>query len=371
MLPVGHVQIMTVHQAKGLEFPVVVVGRLDKQPSQTRNEDRELKHFYHRQPPFEPDNRISGFDLARNYYVAFSRAEHMLVLSSGKRPNQYIAPLFNTLPRYTSAHSILLPTVLPSKQESKPHKQRYSLTQDITTYETCPRRYEYFRVHNFQVSQPDDYFVGQLVHQTLENMHRTICKGQFDTLHPQGISKMFEKVATCLEKKSRSIKKGDKDEALRQVFTYFQQNQQELRNVERAEVPVSFEKEEYILTGQIDLLLRVGKKLHLLDFKTGQKQKQTLEQLETYERQLCTYAHIIEQRGEEVPERLFIYWTGEERRQDALMEVYYQPEEAEQTSYYFDTIVAKIHKHEFPAKPGPKACIACDLRSLCMKDGSL
>lgn len=371
MIPAGHVQIMTVHQAKGLEFPVVVVGRLDKQPPQAGNEDRELKRFYHKQPPFEPENRISGFDLARNYYVAFSRAEHMLVLSAGKHPHKYIAPVFETLPCYTSAHKASLPTVLPPKNESKHYKRRYSFTQDITTYETCPRRYEYFHEHRFLASQPNDYFVGQLVHQTLENIHRTVCKGQFDTLHPDTISTMFEKVATCLEQKSRGIKSNDKKEALRQVTNYFQQNQRELQYVERAEVPISFEKNEYILTGQIDLLMRVKGKLHLLDFKTGQKQRQTLEQLEAYERQLCTYAHIIEQRGEELPERLFIYWTGEERRQDALMEVHYQPEEAEVAGHYFDTIVAKIHSRVFTAKPGSKSCIVCDLRSMCMKEGIL
>ncbi|GAC1645970.1 MAG: ATP-dependent DNA helicase [Ktedonobacteraceae bacterium] len=371
MIPVGHVQIMTVHQAKGLEFPVVVLGRLDKQPPQAGNEDRELKRFYHKQPPFEPENRISGFDLARNYYVAFSRAEHILVLSAGKYPHKYVAPLFKTLPCYTSAHKTLLPTILPQKSVSKQHKRRYSFTQDITTYETCPRRYEYFHEHGFQASQPADYFVGQLVHQTLENIHRTVCKGRCDSLHADAVSKMFEKVAACLEQKSRGIKKGDKEEAFRQVLNYFQQNQRELQYVERAEVPISFEKEEYVLTGQIDLLMRVKGKLHLLDFKTGQRQRQTLEQLAAYERQLCTYAHIIEQRGEELPERLFIYWTGEERKQDALMEVHYQPEEAENAGHYFDTIVTRIHSRVFTAKPGSKSCITCDLRSMCMKEGIL
>lgn len=269
MIPPGHVQIMTVHQAKGLEFPVVVVGRLDKRLPQPGNEDRELKRFYHRQPPFEPENRISGFDLARNYYVAFSRAEHILVLSAGKQPNTYIAPLFTTLPRYTPESKSLLPTVLPSQKEGKPHKRRYSFTQDITTYETCPRRYEYFHEHRFLASQRNDYFLGQLVHQTLENIHRTVRRGQSDSLHPDAIFKMFAKVADCLEQKSSRIKKGEKEEAFRQVLNYVQQNQQTLQNIEQAEIPISFEKNEYILTGQIDLLLRVEGKLHLLDFKTG------------------------------------------------------------------------------------------------------
>jgi DNA helicase-2/ATP-dependent DNA helicase PcrA len=40
--PKGYVQIMTIHQSKGLEFPVVVVGSLDKQLSASKNIGRDL-----------------------------------------------------------------------------------------------------------------------------------------------------------------------------------------------------------------------------------------------------------------------------------------------------------------------------------------
>src|SRR5205814_2593750 len=63
-LPKGYVQIMTIHQAKGLEFPVVVVGSLDKQLSTGKQIDRDLQSFYHR-PPFEPENRSTTFDRMR------------------------------------------------------------------------------------------------------------------------------------------------------------------------------------------------------------------------------------------------------------------------------------------------------------------
>lgn len=53
------------------------------------------------------------------------------------------------------------------------------------------------------------------------------------------------------------------------------------------------------------------------------------------------------------------------------MEVYYQPEEAERAGHYFDTVVGNIHRKVFTPKPGPKICITCDLRSLCMKEGLL
>src|SRR5439155_2068202 len=68
--PKGHVQVMTVHQAKGLEFPVVVVGSLSTQLSSGKRVDRDLGPYY-RRAPFEPESRITLFDRMRLHYVAF------------------------------------------------------------------------------------------------------------------------------------------------------------------------------------------------------------------------------------------------------------------------------------------------------------
>ena len=43
--PKGHVQVMTIHQAKGLEFPVVAVGSLSTQLSSSKQIDRNLGSF--------------------------------------------------------------------------------------------------------------------------------------------------------------------------------------------------------------------------------------------------------------------------------------------------------------------------------------
>ena len=63
-LPRGHVQVMTIHHAKGLEFPVVVVGSLSTQLASPKRIDRDLAPFYGR-PPFEPEGRITFFDRMR------------------------------------------------------------------------------------------------------------------------------------------------------------------------------------------------------------------------------------------------------------------------------------------------------------------
>lgn len=50
------------------------------------------------------------------------------------------------------------------------------------------------------------------------------------------------------------------------MIHYVQQNQDEMQRVLETEVDVSVEKEHYILTGKIDLLLGGDGKLELLDF---------------------------------------------------------------------------------------------------------
>jgi len=56
--------------------------------------------------------------------------------------------------------------------------------------------------------------------------------------------------------------------ALEQVQNYFGQNQDRMGQVIETEVDVSLEKEHYILTGRVDLLLGEDDKLELLDFKS-------------------------------------------------------------------------------------------------------
>ena len=97
--PKGHVQVMTIHQAKGLEFPVVVVGSLSTRLPSPKQIDRDLASFYHR-PPFEPESRITLFDRMRLHYVAFSRPQKVLALSAHEQPKGHFASIWQGLPQW-------------------------------------------------------------------------------------------------------------------------------------------------------------------------------------------------------------------------------------------------------------------------------
>ena len=96
--PQGRLCVTTIHQAKGLEWPVVVVGSLDDAAGGD-DVGRELD-AYSPHPPFEPPWRIPEFDAMRQHYVAFSRARSLLVLTASGPPAPHFSDIWDSLPRW-------------------------------------------------------------------------------------------------------------------------------------------------------------------------------------------------------------------------------------------------------------------------------
>ena len=91
--------VTTIHQAKGREWDVVIVGSLDFCNPNVDPVGRELGSYCHR-PAFEPAGRIADFDHARQHYVAFSRPRRLLVLTGSGPVHPRFEGIWNDLPRW-------------------------------------------------------------------------------------------------------------------------------------------------------------------------------------------------------------------------------------------------------------------------------
>lgn len=367
----GCVQIMTIHQAKGLEFPVVVVGRLDKPRLPTLDKERFILQPYFSHRLVEPAGRIPGCDRRRLYYVALSRARDLLVLSAARQPDKDFREIWQSAPAWKDlrAQPGALSQHYDPKEESVPPKARYGFTTHVQTYRTCPRRYQYFYEHQFSPSRPADVFFGQLVHQTIEHLHRQARDGFFGE---ERVHKTFDKIYVQLSRTSaQPVALTERERALRQVLHYYQQNQREMQHIHAAEFPVEIDREKYILRGKIDLLVEGESGLEVVDFKTQARPAADAEHLVFYKRQLALYAHALQKRNGQLPRRLWLYWTAEERKEDALMEVACDKESVEREVGFVDELVAKIQNGQFhvQAPPKPEICQKCDIRHLCHKQG--
>ncbi len=171
--PKGRIPFLTIHQSKGLEFPVVVLGNLRKKDQGPQPVEKIVRPLLDRDG--EPLGRLSEFDIMRMYYVALSRAKNLLILAhfkgQGQRINAPFQALLNdsTIPRIPAFDINTLPE---ANDENRTLSHSFSFTGDYLLYQKCPRQYMIFKKYGFAPSRSQTMFFGSLVHRTLEELHR-------------------------------------------------------------------------------------------------------------------------------------------------------------------------------------------------------
>jgi DNA helicase-2/ATP-dependent DNA helicase PcrA len=175
--PKGRIPFLTIHQSKGLEFPVIVLGntsKIDRGPSALEQITRPLLS----RVPGEPLEKMSKFDIMRMFYVALSRAKNLLIIAHYKGVGQRMNDEFKTLltddfPRIPKLDISKIPAA-QAKDETLP--KAYSFTSDFLMYKRCPRQYMIFRKFDFVPSRSQTMFFGNLVHRTLEDLHHELIR---------------------------------------------------------------------------------------------------------------------------------------------------------------------------------------------------
>jgi DNA helicase II / ATP-dependent DNA helicase PcrA len=170
--PKGRIPFLTVHQAKGLEFPVVVFGNPRKTAS-VQTMEKIVQPLLDRQG--EPLDRMGQFDFMRLFYVALSRAKNLLIIPHWSGQGNYLSKPFRQIVEtgeFVRIPDFNIKSVPQEKSEDTELSKNYSYTSDYQLYKRCPRQYMVFRKYGFAPSRSQTMFFGSLVHQTLEDLHQ-------------------------------------------------------------------------------------------------------------------------------------------------------------------------------------------------------
>jgi len=162
--PKGRIPFITVHQSKGLEFPVVFLNPY-KQDRQDLKEEI-IKELVDREG--EPLDKLAKFDTMRLFYVGLSRAEKLLIIPNTKKKAEFKS-LVEHLPTVADFDIETMPEATKHSEDklSKP----FSYTADYILYNQCPREYMIFRRYGFVPSRSQTMFFGSLVHKTIDDLH--------------------------------------------------------------------------------------------------------------------------------------------------------------------------------------------------------
>lgn len=375
--PSGCVSFLTIHQSKGMEFPVVIVGSLNQVPRKDYSDlDKILQDNYYNKKPFEPIEKIKFFDFWRLYYTAFSRAQNLLVLTCqekkgrGKTPSKYFEDIYQVLKSWRSSKFDLETLELKTIKDVN-IKKEYSFTSHILFFEQCPRQYMFFKELGFNPVRRGSIVFGTLVHETIEDVNKSILRGEGKLLTSERVEDWFHKNYTNLVKKEHIyLAPPTRQSALRQVLQYVDHQRENNIPIQEAEVDVSLVKDEYILKGTIDLITGEKDTVEIVDFKSEKKPdlEANRQRIKQYQRQLEIYAHLVEERSGKEVSKMHLYYTGEESgnpyvtfsKKDCAIE---------STINEFDSIVSRIEQKDFSVETRiEKQCNECDMRFYCKEN---
>lgn len=369
--PSGCVSFMTIHQSKGMEFPIVIVDSLGNTPRKSYKDllsEVEVK-YYHR-PQFEPFEEMKFFDFWRLYYTAFSRAQDLLVLTcneNNRTPSLYFRELYDELPSIESS-AFDLNEFTFHKVKAVNIKDTFSFTSHITVYETCSLQYKFYKELEFMPIRENAMMFGTLVHETIEDIHRAAIRQEEHLITPDNVSDWFESNYVSLVKSEHTyLAEPQKKAALKQVLRYVERQHGDWSMIKQAEVDVSLVQPEYIIEGKIDLIKGADGTVELVDFKSERKPDmvKARDRIEHYRRQLHIYAFLVEQRTGQKVSKMHLYYTGEENG-NPMISFPYTKSAIEGTVSAFDDTVHKIMKKDFSRQAESlKTCTGCDFRFYC------
>lgn len=371
--PKGCVSFLTIHQSKGLEFPVVVCGSLEAVPRKQYGALDVLLEDggYLSKERFEPLDHIKNFDFWRLFYTAFSRAQNLLVLAAqekqgrGKSPSKYFERLFYELPRWRDVDLSAL-TFEAVKQINL--KREYSFTSHITVFENCAEQYRFFKDLEFAPIRESPMLFGTLVHQTIEDIHKTVLRGEEGSITFDVIKDWFSTNYAMLSKKERVyLAPSSQQAALLHVLRYYERENDHWDRIKEAEVEISLIKDQYILKGSVDLIRGEHDTVEIIDFKSEKKpdMEKDLDRLRQYQSQLEVYAHLVEERTGQKVSRMHLYYTGEDGG-NPYVSFSKDDRAIDKTIARFDDIVARIERQDYQIATRPaKLCLSCDMRAYC------
>jgi DNA helicase-2/ATP-dependent DNA helicase PcrA len=373
------VHVLTVHKAKGLEFPVVfIVGCADgKFPVKGRHDPLELPAELGKEALAGGDARLQ--EERRLFYVAMTRAKDELLLTSAadygtsrtRKVSRFVVealdlPSPSPVPRRGQAQEALaryrLPPELVARREAPlPEGEvlRLSFGQ-VDDYDTCPLKYRYVHILRVPLLAHHRVIYGSAIHKAVQQHFRARLSGAalseddlVEAFRAAWVSEGF----LSREHEEQRLKRGE--ETLRRFHAEDRLDPLEPTGVEKE---FAFYLERTKVAGRYDLVVERKGHTTILDFKTGSVEDARKAQRRAEESlQLDIYSLAHMKATGRLPD-----WV-ELRFLESGLSGGKRPtlEQAEATEAKIRKVANLVRRREFDATPSYQACGQCAFRDIC------
>jgi DNA helicase-2/ATP-dependent DNA helicase PcrA len=395
--PVDAVQLMTVHGAKGLEFPQVFLLRVNNRAFPATERSRVFEFPAELMKEGAPAEQFHIQEERRLFYVALTRAEERLTITTltekkGKVPvfiedivmepaikRQDVRQIMPKLPaarkedratedlwedaplfRAAEEPGRIFSRIADWAEEFRPPSpEPLTLSPSaLSGYRTCPQKYLFGYLWSLREGPKAAITFGAVMHTTIKRFVDQLRKG---------VKLPFDEVQRIFETEWNS--KGFEDEY--QEEEYKKDGLEQLRAFHAgmmAELPQALEQEKtfelpldnnVIIKGRIDQINALGNKrdVEIVDYKTGRPKKDADAKKDL---QLSLYALAVKEILELEPVRLVFHYLQNNQRQETTRDA----KQLDEAQRVVQEAAADIRAGEFPAKRG-FVCRNCAYKPIC------
>jgi DNA helicase-2/ATP-dependent DNA helicase PcrA len=395
--PGDAVRLMTVHGAKGLEFPHVFVLRVNKNKFPQPERPRVFEFPAALMKEGAPEEQFHNQEERRLFYVALTRAEDRLTITALAEKKGRVPPFIEDIlmepalqrrdvlqlaPKLTphavngtqpaapaaATGSLFAPPVERPKLFSRianwaetflpaPAEPLELNPSAVDSYRRCPQKYLFAYLWLLQEGPKATLTFGRVMHSTIRRVMAEFKKG--NRLPFDEVQRLFETEWTASgfeDDYQEGEYKKDGLEQLRVLHQAVLEQTPEILELEKTfALPV---ENNIVLKGRIDQINSLGRgEVEIVDYKTGKAKKESEARRDL---QLSIYAIAAKEILELKPARLVFHYLLDNSRQETTRSAK-QLEEAQEV---VQEVAADIRARSFPAKEG-FICRSCAFRPIC------
>jgi len=365
---INAVKLLTIHRAKGLEFPVVfLLGCVNERTR--RSEETFVDDNLYDRARYDGDEE----DERRVYYTAITRSmKYFLMTGSAARRKEDGTPYRIQFDPHDFVHELASQTkfsnnLVISRKKSGYDKRKLgselfptSFT-DLSCYKRCAYDYLLRGIYGYQAGVPPAFGYGARLHNILNIIYQGYIKSR-KIPDQKDVEALFEK-HFFLRYATDAITAALKAGGTKVIINYVKLNQQDFSKVLETEKKFELVENDALITGQIDLLKKYDehgniKEVEIVDFKS-ERDNNPLYRTD-YELQLRLYAIACLRSLGLDPKKACVHHLDSGTRDYVGIT---EPE-LKQASAAMDDAISKIVDARFPPKPST-SCDNCDWRRIC------
>lgn len=374
------IRLMTIHSAKGLEFPYVFLISLVQNRFPTMKRRQAIPFPDSLMKERLPQGDFHKEEERRLCYVAMTRAQKALFLScidkSRNRPSIFLKEIM--IDKAMESGSISYTDIAltndvqdriselldrfkvaeekKGKRFALPKPKKLSFTQ-LDTFRKCPMQYKFSYIYRIPRKIKSHLTFGTNVHTTLEDFFTHVQKGE--EVNQKALLELFDRHWHEFKYESRMDAANYRKTGERCLKVFFEKHKDMLHKP-----PLYLEKKIDLKVGDFVLDVRIdriddlgGNKIEVIDYKTG---KEKDESYADEDLQLSIYGLACKEVLKLDPVRLSFYYVKPNKKVSTVR----SNEDFEGTKKIINDIGSKILAEKFEPKPG-QLCKWCDYKGIC------